>query len=170
MSYYKQLRKEATQCERAIGVGAHNGLGCGRVVYHTRVRWREPESHGGGTTEEGGQKSTFVFNAIQLKDGTVNGHLVYQFRGGDTSFRMDIDCLNIVGNRAVLSGVVTKVSGNPPPYVFVGAPAVFQVVDNGEGGSAPPDLISDVFYQAPDCRNYSPQPYLPISGNIQVQP
>src|SRR5437867_13098047 len=48
---------------------------------------------GGGTTVELGQKSTFTFNAVQHSDGTVNGHMVYQVRGGDIVIHMDIDCL-----------------------------------------------------------------------------
>ena len=132
-----------------------------------------PSATGGGTTEEAGKKSTFVFNAIEHKDGTVNGHLVYQFRGADVFIHMDIDCLNIFGNQAVLSGTVTKVTGtgaNLFPFIFVGAPATFQVEDNGEGNNAPPDQISDLFFGVPDCHNFTTTTYLPISGNIQVKP
>jgi hypothetical protein len=136
---------------------------------------RNPRATGGGTTVEGGKKSTFVFNAIKLPNGSVQGHLVYQVRCCDTIIQMDIDCLKIVGNKAIMSGVVKKVGGNPPFYVFVGAQAVFQVQDNGEGGDAPPDQISDLEFRpngasCNDLHHPPPGVYLDIDGNIQVQP
>jgi hypothetical protein len=141
------------------------------VLYTTPVfAAGNPSATGGGTTVEGGEKSTFTFNAIQHKNGTVSGHLVYHFRAADFSFHMDIDCLRIIGNHAVIGGTVTKVTGPAPPYIFEGAPAVFEVEDNGEGSAAPPDLISDVFFEVPTCQIFNAQPYLPIDGNIQVKP
>jgi len=131
-----------------------------------------PRATGGGTTEEVGEKSTFVFNAIKKNDGTVNGHLVYQFRGDNSSFKMKLDCLTIVGNNAIMSGVITQIEGdNLPPSFFVGQRAEFQVEDNGEGGDDPPDLISDlIIFPGANCGLRAPTPYLPIDGNIQVQP
>ena len=128
-----------------------------------------PRATGGGTTEELGEKSTFVFNAVQHKDGTVNGHLIYKLRGADVSIHMDIDCLNIIGNQATMSGTVTKVTGDAPAFIFEGQRAVFKAQDNGEGGDAAPDLISDLFlFTGATCNNPFPVPYLPIDGNIQV--
>jgi len=129
-----------------------------------------PKANGGGTTVEGGEKSTFTFNAVQRKDGTVKGHLVYHFRTAGFSFRMKIDCLRIVGNQAGLSGTVTKVSDSAPGFVFVGQKGVFSVIDNGQGHGASPDLISDVLlYGGASCLNAFPAPYLPMQGNITVQ-
>ena len=130
-----------------------------------------PSVNGGGTSAELGDKSTFSFNAVQHKDGSVNGHMVYQFRGGDISIHMDIDCMNITGNRATLSGVVSSVSGNTAayPFIFEGARASFSVQDNGQGSSAAnPDAISDLLFGASCAGNYVT--YIPISGNIQVNP
>jgi len=121
---------------------------------------------GGGTTMEAGEKSTFVFNAVQLPDGSVNGHLTYKIRGTDTDFDMDLTCININGNRATLGGTVTSVSGsNVPAYVFVGANASFTVEDNGNGKSV--DKISDVFFPGTCNRNWNT--YLFISGNISIK-
>ena len=130
-----------------------------------------PRATGGGTTEEGGEQSTFVFNAVQHKDGTVTGQLVYHLRTADLTIHLDVDCLAIVGNRATTGGETRKVAGNTAayPYVVVGAPAVFQVEDNGEGGDAPPDRISDLTYVQPGCQD-GPPPDLPIAGNIHLAP
>jgi hypothetical protein len=95
---------------------------------------------------------------------------VYQFRFADVGIHMEIDCLNIIGNQATLSGTVTKVTGDAPPFIFEGQKAVFKVQDNGEGSDAPPDLISDVFlFAGATCNVPFPLPYLPVDGNIQVR-
>jgi hypothetical protein len=129
-----------------------------------------PSATGGGTTEEGGETSTFTFNAVQRPNGSVTGHLVYSIRAVDLTIHMDIDCLSISGNTAKLSGKVTHIQGDPPDFVFVGQDAVFAVQDNGEGSQAPPDLFSDldVFTGASCSDPFDPPPYLPTRGNIQV--
>jgi len=138
------------------------------------VAWAQgnPSANGGGTTIEGGEKSTFVFNAVEHPNGNVTGHLVYHHRTTDFGWMMDIDCLTIHRNEAVLSGVVTKLIGEVPPefyYIFVGAPGTFAVMDNGEGPGDPADLISDVYFGFGDCNVFRPVLYLPVSGNIQVR-
>lgn len=128
-----------------------------------------PHVNGGGTTAEGGQVSTFVFNAVQLPDGSVNGHLNYKFRFADIDIRMDIDCMTLMGNRATLKGTVTDVNGNVSsyPFIFIGAQAAFTVQDNGQGRAAP-DLISDLIFPAGCDANLAT--YLPIRGNISIKP
>ena len=92
---------------------------------------------GGGTAEEPGGLSTFVFNAVKKSDGTVTGHLVYHVRGFPPPIIiwMDLDCLIVAGNVAKIGGVVTKVSEEIPVFIFVGQEGVFQVVDNGQGAT-----------------------------------
>jgi hypothetical protein len=129
---------------------------------------------GGGTAEEAGGRSTFVFNAVRHKDGAVTGHLVYHVRGfppDGLTIWMDLDCLIVVGNVATIGGVVTKATPEIPGFIFEGQEGAFQVVDNGQGANASPDLYSDLFL-APGqvCTNYPGAPaYVPVSGNIQVR-
>ena len=135
-------------------------------------------ANGGGTTVEGGEKSTFVFNAVKKSNGSVTGHLVYQIRVSNIGVKMDLDCVRFIGtNTAVLSGIVTEVSGdNIPFYIHVGSNAYFEVVDKGQGNDSAPDLISDLFFPIgagsanANCTNRRAGTYLPISGNIQVKP
>ena len=135
-------------------------------------------ANGGGTTVEGGEKSTFVFNAVKKSNGSVTGHLVYQIRVSNIGIKMDLDCVRFIGtNTAVLSGIVTEVSGdNIPFYIHVGSNAYFEVVDKGQGNDSAPDLISDLFFPIgagssnANCTNRRAGTYLPISGNIQVKP
>jgi hypothetical protein len=142
-----------------------------------------PRVSGGGTFEETGQTgqiqtSTFTFNAITQGNGRVAGHLVYHWRAENTTWHVDINCLQVVGNQAALGGTLTKVIGTPSdPNFFEGQEVLFVVQDNGEGGSAPPDSVTNVFYNAPPCDLpglFPLPPFVtfdfPISGNIQVQP
>jgi len=131
-------------------------------------------ANGGGTAVEGGEKSTFAFNAVQQADGSATGHLTYHFRLADVTFHMQNDCLKVIGNKAVIAGTVTMVTGTSIPYIVQGARGVFQVQDNGEGSDASPDLISDVIIYPlgfmVDCMVVPPNPYLPIEGNVSVKP
>ena len=148
------------------------------VTLTTRAAGGNQMANGGGTTVEGGEKSTFVFNAVKKSDGSVTGHLVYVIRVSNITVKMDLDCVRFIGNKtAVLSGIVTEVSGNNIPfYIHVGSNAFFEVVDNGQGNDANPDLISDLFFPVgtgsanANCTNRRARTYLPISGNIQVKP
>ena len=148
------------------------------VTLTTRAAGGNQMANGGGTTVEGGEKSTFVFNAVKKSDGSVTGHLVYVIRVSNITVKMDLDCVRFIGNKtAVLSGIVTEVSGdNIPFYIHVGSNAFFEVVDNGQGNDANPDLISDLFFPVgtgsanANCTNRRARTYLPISGNIQVKP
>ncbi|MFN9710611.1 MAG: hypothetical protein ACK55K_04305, partial [Bacteroidota bacterium] len=58
--------------------------------------------NGGGTGIEFGKKSTFVFNAVETSSG-ITGHLVYHLRAFDVTFQMNLDCMEINGNRATMS-------------------------------------------------------------------
>ena len=121
--------------------------------------------NGGGTAIEGGARSTFVFNAVKNQSGII-GHLVYHLRVFDVRFHMDLDCLEISGNRATMSGTVTTVSGpNIPSYIFPGSRASFTVEDNGNGGNK--DWISDVVFGA-NCTD-DLDTYIRVQGNISIK-
>ena len=121
--------------------------------------------NGGGTGVEFGKKSTFVFNAVETNDGVV-GHLVYHLRSFNVSFQMSLDCMQIRGNRATLSGTVNSVTGdNIPFYIFPGSRASFTVEDNGNGRNK--DRISDVVFGARCIDDLDT--YIPIQGNISIK-
>jgi hypothetical protein len=123
--------------------------------------------NGGGTAAELGEISTFTVNALKKKDGSVQGHVTYHVRGMDFSFRMDITCMTITGNRATLAGVVSQFigSGEPPVWIQLGMTGTFAVEDNGQGQDV--DKISDVFLGVSNC-GANPLTYIPISGNIDI--
>jgi hypothetical protein len=120
--------------------------------------------NGGGSAIEFGKRSTFVFNAVET-NGSVVGHLIYHLRVFNVSFKMSLDCMEIRGNRATLSGMVESVTGDQAPsYIFPGSRASFTVEDNGNGRNK--DRISDVFFGA-RCTD-DLDTYIPIQGNISI--
>ena len=94
--------------------------------------------------------NSFMFNAKEKADGTVNGKATMHIRLFGTFWKVDIDCLAVNGNVAVVSGVVS--TSNTP---YIGTGGWFAMEDNGEGGKAEPDRITG-FYGTPPP--YSPVP------------
>ncbi|MEI6949222.1 hypothetical protein V9K67_18705 [Paraflavisolibacter sp. H34] len=141
--------------------------------------------NGGGTTLEpgpdGDERSTFVFNAVKLPNGTVKGQLHYKYRAFDLEWKADITCFTIRGNEATLSGTITSFKGDPAlaGNHVVGAPINFLVQDNGQGAGQ--DLVSDFLfvpledrdiqctYDGTNGQNVN-HPYLPVYGNITIKP
>jgi hypothetical protein len=95
--------------------------------------------------------NSFMFNAHEKADGTVMGEATMHIRLNGTFWKLDIDCLAVSGNVAVVSGVV---SHSNTPYVGTGGWVAME--DNGEGGNAGPDRVTG-FYG-------TPPPYLPVPG------
>jgi hypothetical protein len=131
-----------------------------------------PSATGSGHFSEGGALRTFSFSAITHADGTVSGNAEINNRGipnttAGTS-HIAIDCLQVVGNTAYVSGTITD-STVPG---LVGDSGVFSVQDNGEGSNSPPDLISLASFYLPFpqlCQVVHPAPTISIdAGNVQI--
>lgn len=78
---------------------------------------------------------TFTMTARKYADGSVEGsytRVVHLADGGVQKSEGSITCLAIVGNKAWIGGMIP---GNNPPDV------AWQMVDNGEGAGAAPDLV-----------------------------
>lgn len=136
------------------------------------------------TNEDGKQvRRQFSFHATRHADGSVTGQAVlinpaFAGENGHSPYRlhMDISCLRVVGNIAIIGGTTKRT--NDPNLVDA---AFFSVMDNGEPGKGN-DRISRVFFWDDDptttgdpqaCLLTGPTdfPLEPIeSGNIQVHP
>lgn len=113
----------------------------------------------------------FSFHAKEKHNGIVNGSAVLTYQGGQLNLKLDIDCLTIIGNRAIMTGVITRWSTFPEG---VGNFCYIEVVDNGEGANAAPDQISLVFNGTNpavySCTNdFDVFKYDVNKGNIQVK-
>ena len=86
-----------------------------------------------------GCDANFSLTASQRADGSVTGQWVdrvSQVNGGG-GVHVAVNCLNVIGNRAYVSGVITQ--GNSDQ---IGQLALTKVVDNGRSTKDPPDEIS----------------------------
>ena len=129
-----------------------------------------PSVNGQGflTGSEGGLR-TFSFSAVTKNDGTVTGQANLHNRDEGNIYKVQINCLQIVGNRASVSGVI-KSSTVPG---ITGQNAVFVVIDNGEGSGSAPDQISRLLItdEEVNCRTDIGFRLFDIEGgNIQVKP
>lgn len=146
------------------------------VVQQNATRASGPSASGHGTISldvippNGEGFRQFSFHAREKKNGSIQGNGVLTYIGGQLNLKFDITCLNVSGNSAIMSGVVTQNQQNPAQ---VGSLCWFAVVDNGEGNNADPDTMA-LFYTGTDpavydCANEFEVPYYDIEGgNIQV--
>jgi len=126
---------------------------------------------GAGTLTILGELRNFSFSAIST-NGTVQGQAQLNNRQQNAVDHIDIDCLKVVGNTAVVSGVVTSSNSGQQ-----GNTAVFAVQDNGEGKNSPADRLSLAFFYGPQYAGtlctfftFADFPTSPIQGgNIQVR-
>lgn len=126
----------------------------------------------GHMTFEGAFRN-FAFTAREYSNDTVKGRMQLKNRASGVMLHAKLDCLEIFGQVAVMSGVAT--GSNFPE--LEGAVVLFAVEDNGEGVNAPPDRITEVFLDEPPpipglCELAGPPPEFllaPIEkGNVQV--
>ena len=82
---------------------------------------------------------TFSFEAHAYSDGTVSGNAQVKNRATDQTLNIHIDCLNVLGNIAVVSGIAWSATG---PGNTNGDDAIFAVEDNGQGAAAAPDKVT----------------------------
>jgi hypothetical protein len=96
---------------------------------------------------------------------------------GDVRIHGDVVCMITFGNTSRVVGQITKVwRNNVPSPITANTHAFWVVVDNGEGSTTPPDLVSLVrFSNATIAQNYCVNGFgSSVSpnqeGNVQVQP
>ena len=97
-----------------------------------------------------GCDANFSLVANMKTDGSVSGQWQDTFAGGGEGIHVAIDCMNIVGNGAVISGVITH--GTLGGVDVSGQRAITAVVDNGTSANDPADQISfSIFPNNTDC-------------------
>lgn len=124
---------------------------------------------GSGHSLSAGELRSFSFSANRLADGTVRGEAQINARSLDAFAHIAIDCLQITGKVAHMSGTVVHTSD---PTVFLPDEYVhFAVQDNGEGAGTTPDMISGIPAGQPFRCDASAPPALTrtvVRGNVQV--
>ena len=129
-------------------------------------------ARGSGTIAFGPNREHISFSAVQRADRTAaSGNAEVQDISAGVTVHIEVDCLNVIGNFATISGIVTRSSD--PTRVPEGFEGIFQVVDNGEGNNSPPDLMSQANFFAvdigADCHAPGEFDVVPVEhGNVQV--
>jgi hypothetical protein len=95
---------------------------------------------------------TVGFSAVMLADGTVTGYAEAQPRQEANRWRIDVNCLKVVGNVALITG---RTIYNQIAPELVGWTGGFAVEDNGEGRGDSPDRITLGFF-GPDLGEFEP--------------
>ncbi len=85
---------------------------------------------------------TFAFEASTSSDGTVRGQAQVKNRATGQTLNIQIDCLNVIGNIAVMSGTARSATG---PENSDGDAEIFAVQDNGQGTDVEPDRATRAF-------------------------
>jgi len=128
-------------------------------------------ARGSGTIEFASNREHISFSAVERADGTATGSAEVHDISAGVTVHIDVNCLNVIGNVATISGIVTRSSD--PTGVPEGFEGIFQVVDNGEGKDAPPDFMSQANFFAVgtgnDCHAPGEFDLVPVEhGNVQV--
>ena len=129
---------------------------------------------GSGHIHVSGSLRTFTFNANTDASGVTTGQTQAESRSAGIKWHGTLNCLNVVGNVATMAGVITDITPGLGDPFLVGNFIVFQVIDNGEGSKAPPDLISLTFFfptgsADPGCTGFGVFATIPVEqGNVQV--
>lgn len=91
-----------------------------------------------------GCDANFSLVANQKADGSVKGQWQDVFAGGaGQGIHVAVDCLNVVGNGAVIGGVITN--GSAGGVDLSGQLALTAIVDNGTSAGDPADQLSFSF-------------------------
>ena len=123
-----------------------------------------------------GTSRIFTVEAAKYTDGRVMGTYNLEMAGPETPSRVkgDITCLVVVGNSAYIGGDVDRFDANPFPTVPEGM--AVEIIDNGEGAGAAPDLLSLAGFFATQqealdyCAAPAPGPvFATEQGNFQVR-
>ena len=123
-----------------------------------------PAAHGNAGIDFGGEVQTTAFTA-----NGATGQVQIVIKAFGLVGHGQIDCLNVDGNTATMSGVLTL------PHDAAGLPILFRVVDNGQGKGARGgvDQFSLVFFGEPergDCNTAGVLDLFPIvRGNVTVR-
>ncbi len=118
-----------------------------------------------------GCDANFSLVAIEKADGRISGQWQDTFSGGGEGIHVAVDCINVVGNGAVIGGVITH--GTLFGVDVSGLRALTAVVDNGTSANDLPDQISFAFIDVNiDCSDLIPDDFQLIDlthGQVKVR-
>jgi len=130
-------------------------------------------AQGSGTAQSTGSPFTFTFDARSGITGeNAIGTMTYVEAAMNVTTTAAVRCLEVTGNRALVAGIITDSTIEPPSTGAIGQYLYFVVEDTGDEGGL--DLLTPAFGGGPgSCaiETWNPQPELSpiLSGEIVVQ-
>ena len=125
----------------------------------------------GGIGLEPGCDGNFSLIANKRADGTVTGQWQDTLPGGGSGIHVDIDCMYVEDNIALVSGFVKH--GSVDGQDITGLYVIVRVVDNGTSNNDPYDQVSPIFPVPADlsCEVYAdiPVPLFDLTkGQVKI--
>jgi hypothetical protein len=124
---------------------------------------------GSGLIEFGPNREEIKVDAVLREDGSATGKADVDDISAGVRVRIEVDCLNVQGNVATVSGIVTRSSDET--RVPTGFQGIFQVVDGGDKATDFMSLTN--FFEVgvgSDCNAPGEFDLAPVEkGNIRVQ-
>ena len=146
------------------------------MVVTSALTARGADTYGVGGGWVGPRLLHFAFSAHEGPDGDY-GQAVVRTADGLSPLQVtaDIDCVNVVGQGAIFTGVVTKVSPEPNAFgVFVGEEVGADVFDGGEPSAGVVDtfvVFTGALPPPPACKGFPPFSSPDVTqGNVNVKP
>jgi hypothetical protein len=142
--------------------------GKGKVIHHVSLGGADLCEAFGLPT---GCDANFSLTAKMHADGSVSGQWQDTFAGGGEGIHVSIDCLQVVGNAAIIGGVITKGTANGVDVS--GQRALTAVVDNGTSKNDTPDQMSYSYFPVgADCNNLTLDQFILFdltNGQVKVK-
>lgn len=140
------------------------------LVSFSLLPFTTPTTAGGNVASANGSghsgSVTLSFGAFDHGEGNYTGQATFIDDSANTKITIDVECLTVSGNTAIVGGVVRKsTDGAFAP----GSGVIFSVVDNGEGAGSSPDAFSQPHPGGCGSAAKPPNPVPSDSGNIQVR-
>jgi hypothetical protein len=115
-----------------------------------------------------GVDANYSIAAIEAADGTTKGQWIDWSGHGNGGVHIDVDCLDVVGNTAWISGIAKG------DKAFEGVSFITEVQDNGTSANDPPDQIAQSTYSTTghifDCHTHLPLQLHPLdNGEVKIE-
>ena len=107
--------------------------------------------------------------AIQKADGTVMGQWQDTWPGGGNGIHVNINCMYVEGNMAIVAGYVTN--GGYDEEDYTGLYVITKVIDNGTSNDDIPDQMTYPYTAPPDFCEYpgwTPPMFDLTTGQVKV--
>lgn len=118
-------------------------------------------------TEINEETVSFTIHALRKTNGEVSGNV--SFTSSSLDFGGDVECVNLVEGKLVVTGVIKQLNKNTRSFAYIGIMYQLTFEDNGDGTGATADRMSGISVGAPfSCDAFNLATPNEIQGNITI--